>query len=36
MYRPVEEFVVRRLTEIAGSKAVFSDEDTLGIYPFFP
>jgi glycolate oxidase len=32
MYRPVDESVVRRLTEIAGPKAVFSDEDTLAIY----
>jgi hypothetical protein len=32
MYRPVDESVVRRLTEIAGPKAVFSDEDTLNIY----
>jgi glycolate oxidase len=32
MYRPVDESIVRRLTEIAGPKAVFSDEDTLNIY----
>lgn len=32
MYRPVDESVVKRLTEIAGPKAVFSDEDTLTIY----
>ncbi len=32
MYRPVEESIVRRLTEIAGPKAVFFDEDTLTIY----
>ncbi len=32
MYRPVDESIVRRLTEIAGPKAVFSDEDTLAIY----
>jgi glycolate oxidase len=32
MYRPVDEPVVRRLTDIAGPKAVFSDEDTLAIY----
>lgn len=32
MYRPVDESVVRRLTEIAGPKAVFSDEATLAIY----
>lgn len=32
MYRPVEESIVRRLTEIAGPKAVFFDEDTLAIY----
>ncbi|HYA91783.1 MAG TPA: FAD-linked oxidase C-terminal domain-containing protein [Thermodesulfobacteriota bacterium] len=32
MYRPVDESVVRRLTEIAGPKAIFSDEDTLTIY----
>lgn len=32
MYRPVDESVVRRLTEIAGPKAVFTDEDTLAVY----
>jgi len=32
MYRPVDESIVRRLTEIAGPKAVFSDEETLNIY----
>jgi len=32
MYRPVDESMVRRLTEIAGPKAVFSDEDVLDIY----
>ncbi len=32
MYRPVDESIVRRLAEIAGPKAVFSDEDTLTIY----
>ena len=32
MYRPVDESVVKRLTEIAGPKAVFCDEDTLNIY----
>jgi hypothetical protein len=26
-YRPVDESLVRHLTEIAGSKAVFSDEE---------
>jgi glycolate oxidase len=32
MYRPVDESIVRRLTEIAGPKAVFSDRETLDIY----
>ncbi len=32
MYRPVDESVARRLTEIAGPKAVFTDEDALNIY----
>lgn len=32
MYRPVDDSIVRHLTEIAGPKAVFSDEDTLNIY----
>jgi glycolate oxidase len=32
MYRPVDESIIGRLTEIAGPKAVFSDEDTLNIY----
>jgi glycolate oxidase len=32
MYRTVDESIVRRLTEITGPKAVFSDEDTLNIY----
>ena len=32
MYRPVDESIVKRLTEIAGPKAVFSDEETLNIY----
>jgi len=29
MYRPVDESLVRRLTEIAGPKAVFTVEDQL-------
>jgi glycolate oxidase len=32
MYRPVDESIVKRLTDIAGPKAVFSDEETLNIY----
>jgi len=32
MYRPVDESVIRRLNEIAGPKAVYTDEDTLTIY----
>jgi glycolate oxidase len=32
MYRPVDGSIVGRLIEIAGPKAVFSDEDTLNIY----
>jgi glycolate oxidase len=32
MYRPVDEATIRRLVEIAGPKAVFSDEETLTIY----
>ncbi|MGD0918662.1 MAG: FAD-linked oxidase C-terminal domain-containing protein [Thermodesulfobacteriota bacterium] len=32
MYRPVDESAIRRLIEIAGPKAVYSDEDTLTIY----
>ncbi len=32
MYRPVDESTIRRLIEIAGPKAVYSDEDTLTIY----
>jgi glycolate oxidase len=32
MYRTVDESIVRRLAEIVGPKAVFSDEDTLNIY----
>jgi glycolate oxidase len=32
MYRPVDESIIRRLTEIAGPEAVFSDEDTLTLY----
>jgi hypothetical protein len=27
MYRPIDESVVRRLTEIAGPKSVFSDTE---------
>jgi len=29
MYRPVDEVVLRRLTEIAGPKGVFTVEDQL-------
>ncbi len=32
MYRMVDQSIIRRLAEIAGPKAVFSDEDTLNIY----
>jgi len=32
MYRPVDEFAIGRLIEIAGPKAVYSDEGTLTIY----